>query len=123
MMKPLLCLVLVAITGLFVQEQQANSGIAGDWDVTYTDSEGTHSALMRLEQSGGSVRGTVRGSNLVEGVIEGTIEDARFNFKVRFYDSRRRLGDPTPCEATLESASMKGYCRQYRQDWAGKRRP
>jgi hypothetical protein len=102
--------------------ESPGSGAAGDWEVSYTNSEGSHTAVMRLQQTDENVKGTVRGSDLAEGVIEGKLEDTKFNFSVRFYDARRRLGGPTACEATLNGDSMRGYCRQHRQNWTGKRR-
>jgi hypothetical protein len=98
------------------------SRVTGDWDITYSNREGSHRALMRLEQNEEKVNGTVRGNGLSDGVIRGNIDGAKFEFEVRFYDSGRRLGSPTACKATLEASSMKGFCREHAQDWVAKRR-
>jgi hypothetical protein len=120
--RVLLCTVALVLLGLWPAGERPGSGAAGDWDVSYSNSEGSHTAVMRLEQTDESVKGTVRGSGLADGVIEGKLEATQFNFNVRFYDARRRLGGPTACEAALDGNSMRGYCRQHRQNWAGKRR-
>jgi len=110
----LACSVLAAASG-------ETASVAGEWDISYSNSDGTHSAVMRLEQNGEKVKGTVRGERLNDGVIDGKITDTRLGFTVRFYESGR-LGSPTDCSATLESAAMKGYCREHTQNWTAKRR-
>jgi len=122
MRRILLCVFALTATGLLLEAADSPSSLTGDWDLTYTNSEGSHSALMRLEQTGERVKGTVRGDGLSDGVIEGRLQEAKFEFSVRFYDSRRRLGNPTGCTATVEAGSLKGFCREHRQNWAGKRK-
>jgi hypothetical protein len=102
--------------------QNNTASVAGDWDIRYTNSRGTHSASMRLEQTGERIKGTVRGEEVADGVIEGRVERNRFAFGVRFYDSDRRLGSPTECSATVDAHSMNGRCSQHRQDWTARRR-
>lgn len=123
MSRFLWCVVAAATFSLWAAAENRSLSAAGDWEVNYTDNEGTHSAAMRLEQSGENVKDTVTGRGLADGVIEGRVEDRKFKFDVRFYNSRRQLTDPVACEATLETSAMKGYCRQHKQSWEGKRRP
>jgi hypothetical protein len=122
MRKALGCAVALAAFGLLSGAGANLASVAGDWDVTYSNSEGSHTAFMRLGQNGETVKGTVRGEGLSDGVIDGRVEDTKLGFAVRFYDSRRRLGSPTGCSATLEAGSLKGSCREHAQNWVARRR-
>jgi hypothetical protein len=123
-MRKVICFaaVLAAALGLALGAQGSAGSLTGDWDVSYRDGQGSHTALMRLEQTAEKVKGNVRGADIADGVIAGSVEGDRLAFAVRFYDNRGRLGSPTECTATLADDTLKGHCRQSGQDWAAKRK-
>jgi hypothetical protein len=99
-------------------EETAN--VAGSWEMTFQGRRGTMTQTLKIEQDGGTIKGTLTGRR-GESPLEGSVTGNKISFTVKRETPRGTF--TLEYSGTVEGDSMKGtvHSERFDAEWSAKR--